>query len=98
MRYEIRVPKSAMPKKDPEHPCPCQFREFQIRDKKGEITEWLVDEGDTVKKGQIVCEGEVEKKTLEFASPADGILEKICLREESVFHRDDLLGIVRGED
>lgn len=97
MKYDIRVPKSAMPKKDPDHPCPCQFREFQIRGKKGEITEWLVEEGGSVKKDQVVCEGEVEKKTLEFRSPADGILEKICLSEEDAFRQGDLLGIVRGE-
>ena len=66
MEYEIRVPKSAMPKKDPDHPCPCQFREFQIREKKGEITEWLVEEGGSVKKGQVICEGEVEKKHWSF--------------------------------
>ena len=33
MIVEIVVPDSLMPKKDPEHPCPCQFREFKIQDK-----------------------------------------------------------------
>lgn len=96
MEYEIRVPKSAMPKRDPDHPCPCQFREFQIRDKEGEITLWLVDEGEAVHAGEVVCEGEVEKKTLEFVSPADGVLEKICLHEEDLFHQGDLIGVVKG--
>ena len=93
MRMEIVVPQSAMPKKDPEHPCPCQFRQFQLKDKTGELT-WLVDIGKEVKKGQVVCEGEVEKKTLEFLSPCDGVLAEICIENEEEFSCGDILGYI----
>ena len=93
MRKAIIVPDSLMPKKDPEHPCPCQFREFQILEKKGELF-WLVEKGEHVVRGQVICEGEIEKKTLEFPAPCDGVLAEICIEEEGVFHRGDILGYI----
>lgn len=95
MLTKIIVPDSLFPKKDPEHPCPCQFREFKIEDKKGEIF-WLVDKGAQVKKGEVICEGEIEKKTLEFTAPCDGILKEICVENEDIFHRGDILGYIES--
>lgn len=97
MRVEMIVPKSAMPKKDPEHPCPCQFREFQIKEKTGELT-WLVGVGARVTKDQVLCEGEVEKKTLEFVSPCDGVLVEICIEDEEEFTSGDILGYIEMEE
>lgn len=91
MLVEIIVPDSLMPKKDPENPCPCQFREFKIQEKKGELF-WLVETGEPVKKGQVICEGEIEKKTLEFKAPCDGILKDKCIGDEEFFYRGDVLG------
>lgn len=96
MRVEIIVPESAFPKKDPENPCPCQFRPFQIKDKKGEIF-WLVEKGERVCENQVICEGEVEKKTLEFLAPADGILSEICIADEENFRAGDILGFIETE-
>lgn len=93
MRIEIIVPESAMPKKDPEHPCECQFRPFKLKDKKGEIF-WLITEGEEVKKDQIICEGEVEKKTIEIPAPADGILAEISIQDEGSFTVGDILGYI----
>lgn len=90
---KIIVPESLMPKKDPVNPCPCQFREFKIQDKKGELF-WLVDLGETVKEGQVICEGEIEKKTLEFVAPCDGTLVKKCIDDEGTFYRGDILGYI----
>lgn len=97
MRIEIKVPESAMPKKDPENPCPCQFRPFQIKEKKGEIF-WLVSQGDKVEKDQIICEGEVEKKTIEFPAPESGILTEICIEDEETFRVGDILGYIETEE
>lgn len=93
MIIEITVPESLMPKKDPENPCPCQSRPMKLKDKKGEIF-WLVNEGDSVKKNQVICEGEVEKKTVEFPSPADGVLIKICIPDEGKFKIGDVVGLL----
>lgn len=94
MLVDIIVPDSAMPKKDPVNPCPCQFREFHIEEKTGEDLYWLVEIGELVAENQVVCEGEIEKKTLEFTAPCDGILAEKCISDESEFKRGDILGRV----
>ena len=49
--------------------------------KEGRVVKWLKTEGDTVKKGEPVCEVETEKVVFEVESPADGILLKIIVPE-----------------
>lgn len=97
MRIEFRAPQSAMPKKDPENPCPCQFRLFQMKEKKGEMY-WLVDVGEKVEKDQVICEPEVEKKTVEFLSPVDGVIAEICVQDEETFCAGDLLCYIETAD
>jgi pyruvate dehydrogenase E2 component (dihydrolipoamide acetyltransferase) len=46
---------------------------------KGTIVEWLKQEGDTVKKGEIIFVVETEKVTTEVESPASGKLAKILV-------------------
>lgn len=45
----------------------------------GSVVEWKKAEGDSVKKGEIVCLVETEKVTLEIECPADGVLLKILV-------------------
>jgi len=96
MRVVICVPEKAMPKKDPEHPCPCQDRPVSMKRKKGILT-WLKEEGDQVCEGEVLCEAEVEKKALEFKSPASGVLCEICIGDEEKFGIDDVLGYIETE-
>lgn len=44
-----------------------------------EITQWLVKEGDAIKKGAILCEIATDKSSLEVESPYDGTLLRILL-------------------
>ncbi len=97
MRVEITVPPKAMPKKDPDNPCECQNREYHIRHKTGEIF-WLAKEGDYVEKDQVVCEGEIEKKTFEFRAPCSGTLAEICIFDEEEFAYGDVLGYIETGD
>ncbi|MFA9377429.1 MAG: lipoyl domain-containing protein [Lachnotalea sp.] len=97
MRIAIIVPESAMPKKDPVNPCACQDKPVRLKFKTGTLT-WLVELGDKVLKGDVVCEGEVEKKALEFLAPCDGSLDEICIEDDGVFKADDILGYVKEED
>jgi pyruvate dehydrogenase E2 component (dihydrolipoamide acetyltransferase) len=46
----------------------------------GTITRWLKAQGDVVQQGEILFEFESEKSTLEFESPADGVLGQILAR------------------
>ena len=42
---------------------------------------WSVAEGDRVEEGQLLCEVETEKTTIEITAPASGLLRKILIRE-----------------
>mgnify|MGYP006311483187 CR=1 FL=1 len=48
----------------------------------GVIVKWLKEEGDPVSQGQVLCEVETDKATMEYESPADGTLLKIILNTE----------------
>ncbi|RME11146.1 MAG: hypothetical protein D6802_07520 [Ardenticatenia bacterium] len=45
----------------------------------GAIAAWLKNEGDPVKKGEVVAEVETDKATVEMEAPADGVLLKILV-------------------
>ncbi len=47
----------------------------------GTILSWKVAEGDTISEGQILCEIETDKATMEFESPDAGRLAKIIVGE-----------------
>ena len=42
---------------------------------------WSVAEGDQVEEGQLLCEVETEKTTIEITAPASGLLRKILIHE-----------------
>lgn len=95
MRVPITVPKQLYPKKDPEHPCACQFRPLDLQSKKGNLF-WKKEEGDYVEKGEIICEGEVEKKTIEIPAPCSGILSEKTMSGEDRFTYGDILGYIEA--
>ncbi len=47
----------------------------------GRVVGWLKDEGDPVKKGEVICEVETEKTVLEVTAPEDGVLLRIVVPE-----------------
>jgi len=47
----------------------------------GVIVKWVKSEGDTVGQGDILCEIETDKATMEYESPAEGTLLKIIAGE-----------------
>jgi pyruvate dehydrogenase E2 component (dihydrolipoamide acetyltransferase) len=67
---------------------------------KGMIAEWLKKEGDSVASGDVLCEVETDKTTMDYESPFDGTLLKIILEEGSEAAVGDVIGIVgeEGED
>lgn len=76
----IPIPTFCFPKKDPEHPCPCQDRPVELTHKQG-LLFWRKAVGESVSKGEIVAELEVEKKSLEILSPSAGILLRQCFTD-----------------
>jgi len=97
MRIAIVVPDKCMPLKDPDHPCACQERPVYLGYKTCYLR-WRIDVGAEVKKDEIICEGEVEKKTFELPSPCDGILAERCFEEDDKFTAGDTLGYIEGAD
>ncbi|PWJ92159.1 pyruvate dehydrogenase E2 component (dihydrolipoamide acetyltransferase) [Oceanotoga teriensis] len=47
--------------------------------KKGKITKWRVNQGDTIKEGQIICDVETDKTTMEYESMNEGTILKIIV-------------------
>ena len=47
----------------------------------GVIVKWIKNEGDTVAQGDILCEVETDKATMEYESPREGTLLKIIAHE-----------------
>ncbi len=47
----------------------------------GTLAKWLVKEGDTVSSGDIMCEIETDKATMEFEATDEGVIGKILIQE-----------------
>jgi pyruvate dehydrogenase E2 component (dihydrolipoamide acetyltransferase) len=47
----------------------------------GTVVHWLKNEGETVSKGELICEVETEKAVFEVVAPRDGILLKIIKQD-----------------
>ena len=47
----------------------------------GNLSKWLVKEGDKVNSGDVIAEIETDKATMELESPDDGIIQKIIVEE-----------------
>lgn len=47
----------------------------------GTITKWHIKEGDTVSSGDILCEVETDKATMEYESSNEGVILKILISE-----------------
>lgn len=60
----------------------------------GIITNWIIKEGDTVKKGNAIMEVETDKATLEVESLVEGIVLKIISQEGQTVPVGDVVGYV----
>ena len=49
----------------------------------GTIESWNVKEGDAVASGDVLCEVQTDKATMEMQSFEDGVIHKICMRVKS---------------
>ena len=93
-KIAIVVPQIVMPKKDEENPCPCQDIPVKLEYKTCCLS-WLYDVGDYVERGQVICEGEVEKKAFGIQAPCAGYILEKCLDNEDDFTAGDILGYIQ---
>lgn len=59
------------------------------------VDAWLVQEGESVTKGQALANVVLVKTNHEITAPADGVLEKILVPAEESFPPGAVLGILR---
>ena len=66
----------------------------------GSIVSWNKKEGDTVSSGDIVCEVETDKATMDYESMQDGVLLKILVEEGQTARVEQPIAVVgaQGED
>ena len=60
----------------------------------GKLAKWFKKEGDQINEGDIVCEVETDKTTMEIPSTTNGILKKIIVQESETVEVGTKLGIV----
>ena len=64
----------------------------------GTVLEWRVQEGDTIAVGQILCEIETDKATIEFESPVAGRLARIVAKVDEPVPVKELIAVVAESD
>ena len=64
----------------------------------GTVLQWNVQEGDTIAEGQILCEIETDKATMEFESPTAGRLARIVAQVNEPVPVKELIAIVSESD
>ena len=58
------------------------------------IIRWLVSEGQEVKKGQVLCEVETDKVTMEMESYEKGKILKLIASPDSVIKTGEVIAII----
>lgn len=92
----IVVGEGQLPKPEPGNDCKCMHEIIDFTKKRG-LVKWLVEEGAEVTEGQVICEGEINKKVVEFTAPASGILALRNVDDKEVFTAGTILGYIRPE-
>lgn len=66
----------------------------------GAITKWVKKVGDSVKQGDVICEVETDKATMDYESAVGGTLLKILVQEGQQAAVGDVIAIIgkQGED
>ena len=64
----------------------------------GQITEWVVKEGESVKKGDVMYVIETDKVANDVEAPQDGVLLKILVPVQKIVHVREIVGILVGQN
>ena len=64
----------------------------------GVLARWKKAEGDVIKQGDIICEVETDKATMEYESSVEGTLLKILLQEGGKASIGDVIAIAGKPD
>lgn len=64
-------------------------------EEEGFVANWFVREGATVEAGDVLCEIQVEKVSVDVLAPVDGDLVEVVLEEDAEFRRGETLAYIR---
>ena len=64
----------------------------------GTIVKWLKNEGDEVKRGEVIAEIETDKATVEMEADANGVLRKILVQEGVMVPVGQAIAYIGGAD
>ena len=64
-------------------------------EEEGYVANWFVPAGATVEAGEVLCEIQVEKVSIDVAAPVDGELVEVALPEDAEFRRGATLAYIR---
>ena len=71
--------------------------EADVDETEGILVDWFAREGRSVKKGDTLCEIQVEKVSVDIQTPVAGTLDEIVVGEDDEFEIGDTLGWIRSE-
>lgn len=77
---------------------PIIMPKFSMTQEEATVIAWLVEEGETVEKGDPIMEVETDKIAMEVEAPADGILRRPRGEAGDVIPVTEVIGYVVGED
>ena len=90
----ITVPGQMMPKKDPAKDCACQYEPVDMAESTCYIN-WEKPDGAFVKKDEVICEAEADKKVIEFTAGCDGyLIHKI--ENGDYFNAGSIIGYIKS--
>ena len=62
------------------------------------VKTWFFEEGDAVSEGDDLVELAAEDSVVMISAPATGVLAEVCIDEEGVVQRDEVLCIIDDEE
>ncbi len=79
MRVPVYLPRFALPEKQ-KRQCKCACKKINMEYKQAALS-WRAQCGDFVRKGDLLCEAEVEKTVIEICAPTGGRIAEICVQD-----------------
>ncbi|MFC7202225.1 lipoyl domain-containing protein [Haloferax namakaokahaiae] len=64
----------------------------------GYLANWFVNEGSSVSEGEVICEIQVEKVSVDVPAPATGTISEVLVAEGGDFGRSDVLARIESSE